>query len=117
MSAEATNTPNGASKDLYSNNPDKGKMETNFLALEEKDPQKEENESDEAGSNSTVVPVEVGTIDTDLIQKVGYVGITVINVPTKEEYEAKKSQIMEEAAENSKEIIDKNRDGIDDRNQ
>lgn len=116
MSVETTNTPNGASKDLYSNNPDKGKMETNFLALEEKDPQREENESDEAGSNSVVVPVEIGTIDTDLIERVGYVGITVTNVPTKEDYEAKKSQIKENA-ENSKKFIDKNKDGIDDRNQ
>lgn len=111
-----TNTPNGASKDLYANNPDKGNIETNFLALEERDPQRGENESDDAGANSSVVPVEVGTMDTNRIQTVGYVGIPVVNVPAKEDYDKRKAE-LKERAEKSKAEHDRNNDGIDDRNQ
>jgi len=114
--SENTNTPNGASKDLYANNPDKENIEVNFLALEERDPQRGENDSDAAGSNTSVVPVEIGTIETDRAAKVGYVGIPVINVPYKGEY-GKRKDAIKKRAELSQEDHDRNNDGIDDRNQ
>jgi len=114
--SENTNTPNGASKDLYTNNPDKGNIEVNFLALEERDPQREENNSEDSGSNTSVVPVEIGTIDTNNIVRAGYVGIVVTNVLVKEDYDKRKAAIKEKA-EQSQEEHDRNNDGIDDRNQ
>lgn len=119
--SENTNTPNGASKDLYTSNQDI--IETNFLALEERDPQKENNNSNIAGTNSVIVPgtnsvivpVEIGTINTKTMEKVGYVGIPV-NVRDKEVYEKDKAQIKRRAEESQK-SHDKNNDSIDDRMQ
>ena len=118
MSVDTTNTPNGASNNLYEKNVDKGEVEINFLALEERDPQRGEAESDDAGNNSVVAPVEIGTFDTDMINKVGYVGIVMTNVPVKEDYDKKKAEIKAKAEKSKAEHDkDKDNDGIDDRNQ
>lgn len=114
MNIENTNTPNGDSNNLYILNDDN--VEINFLALEERDPSREDGGiSDEAGSNSSVVPIEIGTINNEQIQKVGFVGIPVIS-KNRDEYEKIKGKIKAKA-EMSKEIKEKNKVEIDDRNK
>ena len=118
MNTEDTKTPNGGSKNnLYINNPDTGAFEINFLAIEERNPEKD-SISGEAGSNSTVTPVEIGTLETDIMEKVGYVGITVKQLTPQIEKDIKeKAKKSQEARDELLEKKDKNNDGIDDRNQ
>jgi len=117
MSEGSTNTPSGDSKrNLYEESLKMGIPEINFLALEERDPARGENTSDIDGANSSVIPVEIGTIDTGNIQRVGYVGIVVSNCINKDEYENRKN-LIKKKAEQSKEDHDRDKDGIEDRNQ
>ena len=122
--SENTSTSSGVSNnDLYSII-DKG-VETNFVDFEEKDPQKDKNASTNFGSNTSVKPVEIGTIDGEQIEKVGYVGIPIQNVMDKNQYDKKKKEIFAKAdksrkdrekAEEAEEMaLDKNHNGIDDR--
>ena len=70
------NTPNG-DNNRYTSNLDTGNLEIKFVALVEKDPEREANVGGNAGSNTEIKPVEIGVIVNDEIQKVGYVGIPV----------------------------------------
>lgn len=103
MSVESTNTPNGGSKkDLYSINPDMNGFSVGFMTLEEKQPDREnDNDSDTAGSNTVVAPTDIGEIEGGDIGKVGYVGINLAPLTP----EIKKA--IEDRAEKSKESHEK----------
>ena len=100
-----TNPPSGDSnkKDLYSINLDKFRI--GFMALEEKEPEREDDNDGGSGSNTVVAPTDIGEISSEDIGRVGYVGIKVNPITP----EIKKA--LKDRAEKSKELHDKALEG------
>lgn len=146
MSVESTNTPNGASKDLYSMNKDVNEQELTVTDMSQKDPAKDL--TGNVPGDNTVAEVSVIIDNTTLIRDNGSVriGTTLVGQPmidgpeakgaiklsieevkraiqargalTAEAYiEAKKARSERDDKEAEVEDRDKNNDGIDDRNQ
>ena len=100
-----TNTPSGASNELYKKNEDVGRFTFGFIALEEKDPNRDNIDGDFSGSNTVVAPSDIGEVGNDTILLVGSVNINTVNFNDKEKYENTKKNIKARA-EKSKEVLE-----------
>lgn len=143
MSIPTTNTPNGAGNDLYSKNEDVGKQETNIADVTELDPTQDL--SGTVPGDNTKTEKGVTLLNSELIRDVGYVAIklaSVMRVPinaeitstnNKEALQQLKNLLISKGAisaqdyinlkkqrlerESAGKDIDKDNNGLEDRNE
>ena len=117
--SENTNTPSrDSNKDLYTINSDNGFYYVGFYALVENNPELENNTSAKPGSNTVINSVEIGNIDGVQIDKVGYIGVPLqTRTPEIEKAIRERAEKSRKEREAELEVIDKNHNGIDDRNE